>query len=43
MKQFSIALDDALAKKIDEQAKENGRSRTKEIERILKAYFDAKK
>ncbi len=43
MAQFTISIDDGLKKKIEKEAKENGSSRTHEIERILLEYFNGKK
>jgi hypothetical protein len=43
MKQFSIQIEDKLAAKLEKQAKDEGRSRNKQIEQILKAYYAAKK
>ncbi len=43
MAQFTINIDENLKRKIEKEASKNGRSRTKEIERILREFFDAKK
>lgn len=43
MKQFSIQIADELAKKLEKEAKDTGRSRNKQVEQILKAYYAAKK